>query len=154
MHAGSLLRLVATVNSTLTTFVIDTGASLSILPFSESIAHLIRPTAVTLSGPSGDKIRTYGEVDINLGIRRAGRVFKWTFLVANVVNPLLGIDFLIGNKLLVDCARRQLIDCVTSREISLNPSDVKPIVYLVNNISHIDQRAVSLLNKYPILTHH
>ena len=152
MHVGSLLRLAATINGTLTNFVVDTGASLSILPFSQPLAHLIRPTAVTLSGPAGDKIRTYGEVDINLGIRRAGRVFKWTFLVANVVNPLLGIDFLIGNKLLVDCASRQLIDCVTNREISLCPSDVKPTIYLVNNISNVDPRAISLLNKYPILT--
>ena len=95
MHVGSLLRLAATINGTLTNFVVDRGASFSILPFSQSLAQLVRPTAVTLSGPSGDKIGTYGEVDINLGIRRAGRVFKWTFLVANIVNPLLGIDFLI-----------------------------------------------------------
>ena len=152
MHIGSLLRLAATINGILTNFVVDTGASLSILPFSQSLADLIHPTAVTLSGPSGDKICTYGEVDINLGIRHAGRVFKWTFLVANVVNPLLGIDFLKGNKLIVDCASRQLIDCVTNREISLCPSDVKPIIYLVNNIFDVDPRAISLLNTYPILT--
>ena len=93
---------------------------------------------------------THGEVDVTLGIRRTG-TFRWTFVVAAVTKPLLGLDFLCQNKLIVDCERGLLIDRLTSRKIVLKPSDVKPVTFSVNQISDIDPRAASLLDKYPVL---
>ena len=76
-------------------FLVDTGASISILPHSKLISHLICPTAVKLTSATGVNVKTHGEVDVTLGIRRTGRTFRWTFVVAAVTEPLLGLDFCV-----------------------------------------------------------
>uniref|UniRef100_A0A1I8IFH7 Integrase catalytic domain-containing protein n=1 Tax=Macrostomum lignano TaxID=282301 RepID=A0A1I8IFH7_9PLAT len=46
--------------------------------------------------------------------RRLRRSFQWTFLVAAVIQPILGYDFLSRYGLLVDCKARQLVDPETT----------------------------------------
>ncbi|KAK4297866.1 hypothetical protein Pmani_029750 [Petrolisthes manimaculis] len=57
--------------------------------------------AVTVKPPVFDEtsvictpIRCYGEVDVDLGIRCIRRSFPWSFVIADVVHPILGTDFL------------------------------------------------------------
>lgn len=92
-------------------FLIDTGANISVIckPHRKSITP---NQQYKLYAANGSKINTYGEktLSINLGLRRN---FVWTFIVADVSQPIIGADFLEHYKILVDLAGNKLIDRVT-----------------------------------------
>jgi hypothetical protein len=69
-------------------FLVDTGASFSIYPFSSKAA----PTGPTLFGPAGKLIPCWGERSISLQLNN--KKFTWTFLLAAVSFPIIGVDFL------------------------------------------------------------
>jgi hypothetical protein len=48
---------------------------------------------------------------LNLGLRRD---FTWRFVVADVTQPIIGVDFLSHFGLLVDCRNNRLLDGITS----------------------------------------
>lgn len=133
-------------------FLIDTGSSLSLLPFEESLASRIRPTAVTLTNASGDLIRCYGEVDVDLGVRCIRRSFPWSFVVADVIRPILGTDFLADKGLVVDCRRRMLFDSTTLSQIPLHTSNTPVCSYSSTNYDSLDHRVQLLLMQFPVLT--
>ncbi|EZA58473.1 hypothetical protein X777_01172 [Ooceraea biroi] len=58
-------------------------------------------------------IPTYGEkrITLDLGLRRK---FVWTFIIADVVQPILGCDFLHEYNLLPDVRGRRLLDTLTT----------------------------------------
>lgn len=145
------LKISAQIGSNPLQFLIDTGSSVSILPYSPPFTNLLRPTAVSLTNASGSNVRCYGEVDVTLGIRSIRRSFSWSFVVADVVQPILGVDFLSAHSLLIDCKNQTLIDSVTSRKIPLNSSEAAFSSYVIS-FQDIDPRANSCLSKYPILT--
>lgn len=95
-------------------FLVDTGASLSVLPKKFGNQH---PSSLILYAANGSQIPTYGTrlIELNLGLRR---LFKWSFTCANVKTPILGADFLEYYELLVDCKKHQLIDQQTNIQIS------------------------------------
>jgi len=70
-----------------------------------------------LVGPDGLPIRCWGEERQRL--RFSGRTFEWDFLLADVSFPILGVDFLGTNKLLVDVAGDKLVDSTTGDTFSL-----------------------------------
>jgi hypothetical protein len=84
-------------------YLVDTGASFSIFPHQSSAT----PCSPLLTGPSGKRIPCWGEKEIELSFH--GRLFRWTFLLAAVQFPILGVDFLHHFKLLVDPAANRLI---------------------------------------------
>ena len=61
-------------------------------------------------------IPVYGTVtlELNLGLRRP---FLWTFLIADIDRPILGIDFLSHFDLLISPFRRIVIDQETGLEV-------------------------------------
>jgi hypothetical protein len=61
-----------------------------------------------LAGPNGSHIGCWGEEQRQL--RFSGRTFQCSFLRADVSFPILGVDFLRSNKLLVDVANNTLVD--------------------------------------------
>jgi len=69
-------------------FLVDTGATLSILPHNAKD----RPSGPTLNGANGLPIPTWGTVTKFVQFQR--KTFKHTFLQAAVAGPILGIDFL------------------------------------------------------------
>ncbi len=85
-------------------YLVDTGASFSIFPH-QSAARADGPV---LTGPSGKTIPCWGEKTIDLSFN--GRRFTWTFLLAAVQFPILGVDFLRHYKLLIDPAANCLVD--------------------------------------------
>ena len=87
-----------------------------------------------------------------LGFCAIGREFPWTMVVANVTQPIFGIDFLSNNKLSIDCANDTLFDPLTARTVQLQHSDLLLVSYLVNDVKNVDPRVTEILNKYPILT--
>ena len=73
----------------------------------------------------------------------------WTFVIADVVFPLLGFDFLEKFGLLIDCKARQITDSITERNnVPLSPSFNNVLINQVQLPSHIDV----LLGKYPYIT--
>ena len=85
-----------------------------------------------ITNASGDSIKCHGEIDVDLGIKCLRRSFPWSFLVADVVRPILGTDFLADKGLLVDCKRQLLIDPTTQSNIYLHTSDTPVCSYTIN----------------------
>ena len=84
-------------------FLVDTGAAFSIFPHQSSAP----PSGPSLSGPCGKNIPCWGERRLDLCF--SGRRFQWTFLLAAVQFPILGVDFLRHHRLLVDPAAGSLV---------------------------------------------
>jgi hypothetical protein len=97
-------------------YLVDTGASFSIFPHQSSAT----PCGPLLTGPSGKRIPCWGEREIELSFH--GRLFRWTFLLAAVQFPILGVDFLRHFKLLVDPAANRLIDASSFRTFATVPT--------------------------------
>lgn len=93
------------------TFLVDTGADVSVLPFKKQYKNL-RPTGMKLYAANDSKIDTFGTqlVNLDLGFRR---VFSWLFVVARVEKAILGADFLRHFGLLVDVKNKRLVDSAT-----------------------------------------
>ena len=107
--AGPHSRLFVYDQGTERTYLIDTGAALSVLPREPQ-----QPLSedYKLYAANGTVIPTYGQtrLQLNLGLRRD---LTWTFVNANVSHPILGADFLSHYNLLVDLSKRRLIDQIT-----------------------------------------
>ena len=73
-------------------------------------------------------------------------------VVADAVNPILGIDFLSRHALIIDCANRLLIDSTTNCKISLDRSHKLPVLHKIH-FKDFDERAQQILEKYPDVTH-
>ena len=132
-------------------FVIDTGASVSILPSRLASGLVINPTPVLLSAANQSRIAVEGETMLTFSIDRLRRQFTWNFVVADVQEPLLGKDFLSFHNLLVDCKNHQILDQLTSRttgskslEITRSSNEV-----LINKVSHENPVVSELFAKYP-----
>jgi hypothetical protein len=84
-------------------FLIDTGASYSVFPHQSSATA----SGPRLIGPTGRPIPCWGERRLRLSFH--GQIFSWTFLLAAVQFPIIGVDFLRHFRLLVDLAANQLV---------------------------------------------
>jgi hypothetical protein len=98
---GQLLHV--TDRSTQRRFLVDTGASYSILPYRSADI----PSGPPLMGPDGTSIPCWGRRRVQLEFGR--RRFVWDFLLAAVSFPIIGVDFLKHFKLLVDPANSRLL---------------------------------------------
>ena len=88
---------------------------------------------------------------MDLGIRRLKHSLPWSFVVADVIHPILGTDFLAAKNLMVDCKNKVLIDSLTQCQIPLEVSDSPISLYSVN-YNQVHPRASSLLSRFPVLT--
>lgn len=119
MAAELPLEISATIGEAKHSFLIDTGSSLSILPYNSNYSPFLHPTGISLTNASGSNIKCYGELNAQVNIPSARRSFKFTFVVADVMQPILGLDFLSENGLIVDPKNRLLIDSNTKYHIPL-----------------------------------
>lgn len=127
-------------------YLIDTGASISVIPARRRERN--HPASFTLFAANGTPIKTFGEITktLDLGLRRP---LRWTFLLADVDNPIIGADFLFHHHILVDLNGRQLIDSKTglTSKGSLRNSTT-PSLYAVP----CGEWYYELLRKYPAIT--
>ena len=72
-------------------FLIDTGAEVSILP--KSFRHVCFPLNVNLNAANGTHIESFGYIISSVSIPSLRRSFKTKFIVADVNQPILGLDF-------------------------------------------------------------
>lgn len=101
-----------------------------------------------LFAANGTEIKTYGVhiLDLDFKLRRC---FRWMFIVADVRQPIIGADFLVKYKLLIDLSGRRLIDQITNLNVIGSISNaVEPTLKTVDD-SH---PFYDLLQKYPDIT--
>ncbi|CAE1283252.1 unnamed protein product [Acanthosepion pharaonis] len=84
-------------------FLIDTGAQLSVVPPSPNFTKT--NSSVTLRAANGTNIKTFGEqsLTLDIGLRRT---YQWIFTIADVKFPILGADFLAHYQLIVDLSQQ------------------------------------------------
>lgn len=129
-----------------TRFLVDTGAEVSILPFS-STSRNRKESSIQLQAVNHSPIPTYGEqsMTLDLGLRRT---YQWVFIVAKLPTPILGADFLHHFGLMVDLKQSKLVDCYTKltvRGIAAQMATISPVVLSPENSNRHSQ----ILSKYP-----
>ena len=129
-------------------YLIDNGAAVIVLP--KSCANGISDAdSLPLVAANNSTIHTYGNckrvVDVALK-----REYPWTFIVADVQQPIIGADFLIRYNLLVDLRSRCLRDMRTGLAIAASLSSIKPLS--LNRVDTVQNEYTKLLGQFPKLT--
>ena len=93
-------------------FLVDTGVSCSVFPHQSSAA----PTDPRLLMADGRPKKSWG--CRTLPLQFGDRHFQFPFLLVSVDNPILGADFLAESDLLVDPARRHVIERSSLKHLS------------------------------------
>ena len=97
-------------------FLVDTGAAYSVLS-PQVVKALGSPeldsSFLRLQTVNGGPLPVHGELAATIAIPQLRRQFDWAFVVCEVPRPILGLDFLVHNRLNVDCGRRALTDAET-----------------------------------------
>ena len=91
-----------------TTYMVDTGAQVSVLPSAHlPVGAALGPSSTQLSAANGSSITTHGCLE--RAVQLGSCSFPWQFLVADVQTPILGADFLHHYELAVDLSARTLL---------------------------------------------
>ena len=129
-------------------YLIGTGAAVSVLP--KSCANRISDAdCLPLVAANNTNINTYGNskrvVDVSLK-----REYPWTFIVADVKQPIIGAYFLIHYNLLVDLRSRCLRDMKTGLAIPASLWSIRPLS--LNRVDTVHNEYTKLLGQFPELT--
>ena len=100
-------------------FLIDAGAEISVFPAGR--ADRFHKSDVTLRAANNSTINTYGfrQLTLDFGLPRP---LTWKFVVADVNQPIVGADFLLRHKLLVDLEQRRLLDTRNGTRVEAHSS--------------------------------
>jgi hypothetical protein len=93
-------------------YLVDTGATLSIVPNSQNSS----PSGPLLKGADGQPIPSWGF--IKKAVQFQGKLFTSTFLHATVASPILGIDFLRKFKVTVSPRNQPNTVCLFSSSLA------------------------------------
>ena len=126
-------------------FLIDSGSSCCIIPKQPN--HKI-PADRQLFAANGSTINTYGEIDlkISLGLRRN---FSFIFIVADVTQPIIGVNFLRKYKLVLDLHNNRLTDTETG--LSTYGDVLKNQSANISLLQKSDNKFYNLLQQFPSL---
>ena len=126
-------------------YLVDTGAAVSVLP--KSCANRTSDAAcLPLVAANNTTINTYGNCRrvVDVGLKRD---YAWTFIVADVKQPIIGADFLIHYSLLLDFKSRCLRDMRTGLAIPATLSSIKPLS--MNRVDTVQNDYTKLLGQFP-----
>ncbi|GFW73657.1 transposon Tf2-6 polyprotein [Trichonephila clavipes] len=124
-------RLFIKEKSSNTTFLIDTGSDVGVLP--ASLSEKRKGNNIPqLSAANISPINVYGKRLLTLGLNLR-RVFRWPFLIASVSVPIIGADFLYNFNISPDLRNRKLIDNAT--KLSTNCKLVSPEIHSIKLVS-------------------
>jgi hypothetical protein len=100
-----------------------------------------------LCAANGITIHTYGwlPLSLNLGLRRD---FTWRSVVADVTQPIIGVDFLSNFNLPVNCRKNHLLDQVKTSTLAQAARTLIPRVKTIAGNTPTD----GLLSEFPDLT--
>ena len=128
------------------TFLIDTGAQVSLLPVAAHARRHPSSTAPKLVAANGSSIASYGtqQTHVQLGKRK----FTVTFIIAVVRRPILGADFLRRYKRLVNLCGQKLIDAHSFQSYSCAATNND---LCVSSVATVDSNHYKqcLLQQYP-----
>lgn len=68
----------------------------------------IDPMPLSLTIANGNKIKYYGQAEMEIVTPSLRRTFQWTFVIADVTSTLLGFDFLSHYELVIDCKNKTI----------------------------------------------
>lgn len=127
--------------------MIDTGSDVSVFP-RKMVRRSLAPTDFQLFAANNTIIKTYGSEVRTLDLRLR-RSFSWRFVVADVIQPIIGADFLAHHGILPDLKNKRLIDEQTllSTKARLTTGR-QPTVATINKECKIEE----LLRKYIEIT--
>ena len=111
-------------------FLVDTGAAFSILPHHSSV----QPSGPHLIGPNGVPIACWGDKPVQLVLD--GRRYQWTFLLAAVQFPIIGIDFIRAHHLLVDPSSDRLVDKLTYQFVKTDSDKLQAVLPGISSLHH------------------
>lgn len=136
---------VTEINSQLN-FLVDSGSQCTSVPANKE--ELKREPINYLFAANNSSIRVYGEklMQFNLGLRRA---YEATVLITEIEQPIMGADFLVQHKLVVDLYRKKLIDTETSLCVE---GTVKMTPAPAINTLDVTSKVTELYNKFPGIT--
>ena len=129
-------------------YLIDTGAAVSVLP--KSCANgTVDSSSLPLVAANNTTVTTYGTCKrvVDAGLKKD---YAWTFIVADIKQPILGADFLIHYSHLVDLQGTCLRDMRTGLSIHATLSSIKPLS--LNRIDSIQNEYTELLDQFFELT--
>ena len=143
-----LLQINTRLGTTTLKFIVDTGASISIIPTSRLNGLTLNPTPVSLTTANGEKIKCHGQGNLEIGIPSLKRSFSWTFVVADITNPLLGFDFLNEFGLIIDCKNKTIYDPLSATKMELILNTTSPVNVVINKVE-LPSFIQTSLDKYP-----
>ena len=146
--SSPLLQINTRLGTTTLKFIVDTGASISIIPASRLNGVTLNPTPVSLTTANGEKIKCHGQANLEIGISSLKRSFSWTFVVADITNPLLGFDFLNEFGLIIDCKNKTIYDPLTATKKELILNTTSPVNVVINKVE-LPTFIQTSLDKYP-----
>ena len=103
-----------------------------------------------IKAANGTAIACHGETYVEITLPKR-RTFPWTVIVADILNPILGADFLSHYELLVDCSKSKLLDRNTNLETVCKISCATVKLISVNDLGKVSELARPILKKYPLL---
>ncbi|GFX19637.1 transposon Ty3-I Gag-Pol polyprotein [Trichonephila clavipes] len=145
---GRKFRLFVKDRETGCQFLVDSGADVSILPWTKTKGNC-QASQYKLYAANGTEIPTYGLkiLTLDLGLRHP---FQWPFIIAKVKREIIGADFLQKFQLLINLHNRKLIDGVTNLSIKGEVATIQEN----NDLSTVNRvsKYFNLLKSYPDLT--
>ena len=137
-------------------FLIDTGASISCIPKNIFIKNKhFQSTKIKLIAANNKPITVYGEYSTNIRIKGLPGSYRWTFIVADVGTPILGMDFLHHYGFVINCKRATLQDenqnySAICEIIDVNSDYLNSTrVFIKDDMANVHSFVKNLLDKYP-----
>ena len=84
----------------------DTGAQVSVIPATQT-DHKCPQQNFNLQAVNNTFITTYGSQSLTLNVGLY-KTFSWIFIIADLQNPILDLDFLCNYSLLIDMSHNRL----------------------------------------------
>ena len=67
-----------------------------------------------------------------------GRCFQWTFLLATIQCPIIGVDFIQAHHLLVDPSRNRLVDKLTLQSFKTEPAILQAVLPGISSVDKFE----------------
>ena len=126
--------------------LLDSGSQVSLWPASMNCTSL-RSTRLRLIAANGSAIKTFGTAKRKIQI--GDQCYSFSFIIAEVTRPILGIDFLQRYKIAIDFEHGQLLH---SRRATPFSSASRERVSGVNVVRDFRYESEQLLRQYPEIT--
>ena len=130
-------------------YLVDSGAEVSVLPATRIDRQTFKK-GLPLRAANGSAIPTFGKrtLSLHFGIRKN---FNWTFILADVCQPIIGADFFREHGLLIDLKYHRLYD--SEAPCSSIPAYLSDLEALhLNYFSMTHNRYYAILRNFPQLT--